>query len=220
MGSDVCELLQMSIESSSSPQTNPGESLPPRCVFLTGPRGAGMTRWLHQYVHRLVKQQPAVRCAVLLAEEGANGVELFAAASARVTVRKVYLSCLCCPWVADLPSAARALVAASRADWLFIVTPAIAAAALLAELDRVVCWPRRVVVCLDQAWVRARRQDCLSPFQFNLLNLADTVVAGPPLEECVIDAVISPALVPVAQPHRTRKPASDLRTSSTYLCLS
>jgi G3E family GTPase len=152
---------------------------PRHCVFVTGPRGVGKTRWLQLQIHDLSEKQPGARCAVLLAEEGRTRMEGFVQNTPGVTVRRLLLPCICCPALADLPGALRALVAAARPDWLFVEVPALAAAGLVAEFARVLGWPRELVVCLDQAWATARREHGLSPFQMVLLELADRVVSNP-----------------------------------------
>ena len=151
----------------------------PHCVFVTGPRGAGKTRWLQQQIREIAVNQPDSRCAVLLAEEGRTRMEKFAKDTPGVTVRRLLLPCICCPILADLPGALRALVAAASAGSLFVEMPAMAAAGLVAEFDRVLSWPRELVVCLDRAWVKALLEQDLSPFQMVLLELADRVVASP-----------------------------------------
>jgi G3E family GTPase len=148
-------------------------------VFVTGPRGAGKTRWLQLQIHHLAEKQPGTRCTVLLAEEGRTRMEGFAQDTPGVTVRRLLLPCTCCPALADLPGALRALVAAVRPDWLFVEVPALAAAGLVAEFARACGWPRELVVCLDRAWATARREHGLSPFQMVLLELADRVVSNP-----------------------------------------
>jgi G3E family GTPase len=148
-------------------------------VFVTGPRGAGKTRWLQLKIHDLAEKQPGARCAVLLAEEGRTRMEKFAQDSPGVAVRRLLLPCTCCPALAELPGALRALVAAVRPDWVFVEVPALAAAGLVAEFDRVLGWPRELVVCLDRAWATAQREHASSPFQMVLLELADRVVSNP-----------------------------------------
>ena len=151
---------------------------PPRCVFVTGPRGAGKTRWLQRQIHDLAEKQPGTGCAVLLAEEGRTRMELFAKNIPGVTVRRLHLPCPCCPARADLPGALRALVAV-RPDWLFVEVPALAAAGLAADFDRALGWPRELVVCLDQVWATHQREHALPPFQMVLLEIADRIVSNP-----------------------------------------
>jgi G3E family GTPase len=152
---------------------------PRHCVFVTGPRGAGKTRELQLQVHDLAEQQPGARCAVLLAEEGRTRMEGFAQGTPGVAVRRLLLPCTCCPALADLPGALRALVAAARPDWLFAEVPALAAAGLVAEFARACGWPRELVVCLDRVWATHQREHASSPFQMVLLELADRVVSNP-----------------------------------------
>ncbi|MDD2762842.1 MAG: GTP-binding protein [Opitutaceae bacterium] len=148
-------------------------------MFVTGPRGAGKTRWLQQQIQDLREKQPDVRCAVLLGEEGRTRMDRFAQDTPGVSVRQFIQPCLCCPALADLPGMLRALAAMIRPDWFFVEVPAITAAGLVAEFDRVLGWPRELVVCLDRAWAAARSEQGLSLFQMVLLELADRVVTDP-----------------------------------------
>jgi G3E family GTPase len=145
---------------------------------VTGPRGAGKTRWLQAQIRGL--GPPGARAAVLLAEEGRTRMESFAGDTPGVTVHRLLLPCLCCAGLADLPGALRRLVAAARPDRAFLEVPALAAAALVAEFDRELGWPRELAVCLDRAWARASQDHALSPFQAALLEAADRVVPAPP----------------------------------------
>lgn len=119
---------------------------------------------------------PAAAGAVLLAETGFAGARQFAKRVPGVEVRWLALPCQCCPWLADLPRVARSCAETSGATWLVIDVPPLAASGLLAEFDRVLGWPRDVVVWLNAEWARARREDKLSPFQANLLALSGRVV--------------------------------------------
>jgi hypothetical protein len=56
--------------------------------------------------------------------------------------------------------------------------PVIAAPGFIAELDRVVRWPRSLVVCLTPAWEQAQRRGVLSPFQMLLLEAADVRITN------------------------------------------
>jgi hypothetical protein len=152
---------------------------PPRCVVVIGPRGAGKTQWVQERIRGLCAEQPEVRCGVVLAEEGRTRMERFAQEPPGVAVRRVNLPCPCCPALADLPGALHQLVADARTDWLSLELPAIAAVALLAELDRAIGWPRQVVVCQGAAWVHVQRRHDPPPFFTSLLNLANTVVSEP-----------------------------------------
>jgi len=151
---------------------------PPRCVVVTGPRGAGKTQWVQERIRALRSEQPDVRCGVVLAEEGRTRMERFAQEVPGVAARRIFLPCSCCPALADLPGALRQLIADVRPDWVFLEMPAIAVAGLLEEFDRAIGWPRQVVVCQGAAWVEAQRRHDLSPFFTNLLDLADAVVSG------------------------------------------
>jgi len=152
---------------------------PQHCVFVTGPRGAGKTRWVQRQIRDLAERLPGTRCAVLIAEEGRTRMEGFARDTPGVVVWRLLLPCICCPSLADLPGTLRALVAPAYPDWLFVEVPALAAAGQLAEFDRACGWPREVVVCLDGAWTNARCEQTLSPFQMALLELAGSVVPNP-----------------------------------------
>lgn len=153
---------------------------PPRCVFVTGPRGAGKSRWLQERIRSLRREHPAAHCAVLLAEEGRTRWERFAREISGVAIQRLFLPCLCCPALADLPGAARALHAASRPEWLFLELPALAAAGLLGEFDRALGWPREVVLLLDAEWSAARRAQTLTPLHAATLALADRVLEPAP----------------------------------------
>ena len=125
-----------------------------------------------------MQQQLAIRCGVLLADQSPVRKKTVCADTPSVVVHECFLPCTCCPAAADLPSAVRGLVQASQADWLLIELPVIAAPGLITEFDRVVGWPRSVVVCLTPAWERARRMGLLAPFQMLLLETADMKIAN------------------------------------------
>jgi len=148
----------------------------PQCAFVTGPRGAGKTRWVQRQVRGVIDEHPGAHCAILLAEEGRTRMERFCKETPGVSVRRLLLPCMCCPGLADLSGVLRGLVAAVRPGWLFVEVPALAAAGLLAEFDRVVGWPRKLDVCLDSGWTLALRDSSLAPFQLALLGLADLVI--------------------------------------------
>lgn len=152
---------------------------PPRCVFVTGPPGAGKTRWLRAQIRDAITDKPGARCTVLLSEEGRTRWERFAQSTPGLSVRRLALPCPCCPALADLPGAVHALLVAARPDWLFFEVPALAAKGILADFDRTFGWPRGVVVCLDQAWTRALQDQRLLPFHLAMLELADRVVPYP-----------------------------------------
>ena len=117
-------------------------------------------------------------------------MEAFCQGTPGVVVRKLSLPCLCCPAVSDLPGNVRALVETAEADWLFIEMPVIAAPGLLAEFDRMLCWPRPLVVCLTPTWAKAWHTQALSPFQSCLLDEADTVIANPGEATLATDALL------------------------------
>lgn len=149
---------------------------PPRCVFVTGPRGAGKTRWIQSRILELVGAQPESRCGVVLAEDGHTRMEHFAHEVPRVAVRRVLLPCPCCPARAYLPDAVRELDRATGAAWIWIETPATAAAGLLREFDRELGWPRQLVLCNDAKWEQLRHRPDLPPFLSAILEQADIIV--------------------------------------------
>lgn len=151
----------------------------PRCVIVTGPRGAGKTHWVQERIRELVAATPGRRCGVLLAEEGRTRYEQFVRSVPGVVVRRVLLRCPCCPAQAFLPEAARALAAETDLTQVFLELPAVAALGLLGEFDRELGWPRDIVLVLDARWERLRQQDDAPPFLAALLAVAGTLV-GPP----------------------------------------
>ena len=160
--------------------TVPPTGAAPQCEFVTGPRGAGKTRWVQRRIRELALGHPGAQCAVLLAEEGRTRMEGFCRETPGVSARRLLLPCMCCPGLADLPGVVRGLVAAVRPGWIFVEAPALAAAGLMAEFDRAFGWPRKLDVCLDPGWTLALRDDALAPFQLALLGLADLVIPSLP----------------------------------------
>ncbi len=154
-------------------------SVMPHCVAVTGPRGAGKTRWLQQCIRELLAERPGVRCAILLAEEGRTRMESFCADLPRLSLRKLFLPCLCCPEASDLSGAVGRLVTETGADWLFLELPVIAAPGLLAVFDRQIRIPRTVVMRLTPSWARAVKAGMLSPFQSGMFDAADVVITNP-----------------------------------------
>lgn len=153
---------------------------PPPTVWITGPRGAGKTRWLQARLRALREARPGVRCAVLSLEDGRAQLEEFSRSAPGVTLGKLVLPCLCCPAAAGLPAAAAEMVRATGAEHLFIEAPAMAAAGLLQEFDQTLAWPREVVLCLDAKWAALRNRTDLPYFLAHLLTLAEVVVAPEP----------------------------------------
>lgn len=170
----------MPTELPSSGAASAGGTIVPHCVFVSGPPRAGKTRWLQQRIRTLAAGTPPARCAVLLAEEGRTRWENFVREVPRVAVHRLVLPCLCCPGLANAPSAMQRLAASSGADWLFVEVPALAAAGVIAEFDRVLGWPRQVVICPGAAWEAVPRTAELPFFLSHLLALADTVVPHSP----------------------------------------
>jgi hypothetical protein len=183
----------------ATPRSSP--TSPPLCIVLTGPLAAPKTRWLQDTIHALRADHCGGRAAVLTAENDGAVMERFATIVPSVTVRRLFIPCPCCPPAADLPRYAQELVDASRPDWLFIELPVLSAAGLLGEFDCGLCWPREIVVCLDERWSKAHQRGKLSEFQMRIVQLADRLVApqtvpvpknsGPAPDDC------GPTAVPV-----------------------
>lgn len=167
---------------------------PPSCVIVTGPRGAGKTRWLQDSVRRLRELRPTARAAILLAEEGRTRLENFCQETSGVTLGRLALPCLCCPGAAGLQGMVMALVRAAQADWLFLELPVLAAPGLLAEFDRDPGWPRSFVVCLTPRWAEALAAQEMPPFQAALFEEADAIIAGPVDALQAMDRLFPPAL--------------------------
>lgn len=157
-----------------------GDEVRPRCVVVTGPRGAGKTRWVQERIRRLVAATPALRCGVLVAEEGRTRFERFARTIPGLVVRRVLLPCPCCPAQAFLPETVRALIAETGAELVFLELPAVAAAGLLGEFDRELGWPREVVLAFDERWERLRREGDAPPFLAALAGSADRILGPAP----------------------------------------
>ncbi|MBM3852622.1 MAG: ATP-binding protein [Verrucomicrobia bacterium] len=151
----------------------------PPCTFVAGPRGAGKTRWLQARIRELVAARPGVRCGIVLAEEGHTRMERFSHDVPGIAVRRVFLPCPCCPARAGLPEVLRQLAGETAAAEIFVEAPATAAIGLLGELDRELAWSRRLVVCLDDRWQRARLRSESPPFLAALLERADLIVPPP-----------------------------------------
>ena len=114
----------------------------PGCVFVTGRRGTGKTRWLQARIAAL----PPAECGVVVMEEGRTRWEKFAAASPGLAVEKLFPPCICCPGLAGLSRAVRALAERAGMRRIFIELPLIATPGLLAEFDRDPAWPRELVL--------------------------------------------------------------------------
>lgn len=142
-----------------SPETSP----PPPVTVVTGPRGAGKTRWIQEQLLALTAAQPSARFALLLAEDGRTRMESFVRARPQVAVRRLLLPCFCCPGLVDLPGTTRALAAESNAAHVFLELPVLGAAGLIAEFDRALGWPRRLVLRRDPAWIAAEQAGQLAP---------------------------------------------------------
>lgn len=151
--------------------------MPPRCVVVTGPRGAGKTRWVQERIRALTAASPGLRCGVVLAEEGHTRFERFARTVPGLAVRRVLLPCPCCPAQAFLPEVVRTLVAGTGVAQVLLELPAVAALGLLGEFDRELGWPRELVLVLDARWERLRHQGDAPPFLAALAGAADTIFA-------------------------------------------
>ncbi len=150
--------------------------MPPRCVVVTGPRGAGKTRWVQEHIRALVAAAPGQRCGVVLAEEGRTRFERFIRTVPGLAVRRVLLPCPCCPAQAFLPEVVRALVTETGVAQVYLELPAVATLGLLGEFDRELGWPREVVLVLDERWERLCRQGDAPPFLAALREAADTIL--------------------------------------------
>lgn len=162
------------VEPQDSLSANQGKC---RVVFVTGPRGAGKTRWLQGCIDELRARNADARVAVLLCEEGRARMETFCADRAGVLHRKLFPSCICCPTTADLPGVLEDLIEATSAKWVFVELPILAAAGLLGEFDRILGWPRSLIVLLTPKWAEMVRSGMVSPFQSALIDSADAVAS-------------------------------------------
>ena len=150
----------------------------PHCMLVTGPRGAGTTRWVAECVGRRMVRQSGNHCGVLIADQSPVRKGTAFADKPGVVVRGCFLPCTCCPSAADLSAAVHGLVQANQGNWIFNEIPVIAAPGLNAEFDRMVRWPRSLVARLTPALARARRVGSLSPFQLLLLETADVTISN------------------------------------------
>lgn len=160
---------------------------PPGCIVITGPQGAGKTRWLQNWVRLARSGRPTLRLAWLLAEQGRTRVENFCRESPGIALRKIVPTCTCCPGAVDLPGHALALTENGQTDWLLIELPVLSAPGLLAEFDRLLHWPRKLVTCLTPAWSRDYQTGEMSPFQSALFAKATMLVTNPAEAQAVLD---------------------------------
>jgi hypothetical protein len=107
---------------------------------VTGPRGAGKTRWIQSRILECLGQEPGGQCGVVRAEDGHTRMEHFAHEVPDVAVRRVRLPCPCCPARACLLDTVRELVRATTAAWIWVEASATAAAGLLRVFDRELGW--------------------------------------------------------------------------------
>lgn len=170
----------MPTDSNSLPsETHTSQPSGPICTFVSGPRDAGKSRHILECLRKIAAtaHTPEGTVAVLLAEEGRTRAESLSAAFPGLILRRLFLPCQCCPELARLPAALRAIKDANpRLERVFIEVPDIAALRFLEEFDAVIGWPRSLVVCLSAAWCKARRLEMLSPFQSALIEQADLFV--------------------------------------------
>ncbi len=148
----------------------------PRCIVVTGPSASAKVRWLQRIIRETLFARRTERCALLTSDETGAAMERFAEAEPRMFVRRIELSCLCCPGRTDLARALRDFAEECAADLILVELPLLAAATQIAEFDALWTNPRELVVCLDDAWATARRAESLSFFQFRLLGAADRVI--------------------------------------------
>jgi len=165
-----------------SPEVSPTKARPgPRhTAWITGPRGAGKTRWLQARLRTLREAKPGLRCAVLSLEDGRTQWEDFSRSESGVTFGKLVMPCVCCPAAAGLPAAVSEMVRSTGAEFLFIEAPAVAAAGLLREFDQTLAWPREVVLCPGAKWTALRDRTDLPYFMASLLAQADVIVPPEP----------------------------------------
>lgn len=173
----------MSSSRQHPPAANPDSHTglnPPGCVFVTGPRGAGKTRWIQSRILEVLGPEPERHCGVVLAEDGHTRMEHFAHEVPEVAVRRVLLPCPCCPARAYLPDTVREIARDTAVAWIWVEAPTTAAAGLLREFDRELGWPRQLVLCLDPKWEQLRHRPDLPPFLEAVLSQADLIVPPAP----------------------------------------
>lgn len=163
---------------------------PPRYVIVTGPRGAGKTRWIREQMRAVFAGQAEARCAVLVAEQGRTRFES-GEGDSRVVIRPFGLPCVCCLNFASLMEAARGLAGDSGAEHVFLELPALVAGFFVAGNEPAGWGTAQLVVVCDRSWTAAGQAGALSPFQASLMAGASRVVY--PLPE----AAAAPASVAV-----------------------
>lgn len=162
----------------------------PQIVFLTGPRGTGKTRWAQRFLLAWHERHPTGRIDFIQGEQGRARMENFVASASWLSLRKVEFPCFCCTGLIDLPGIARAMTEHSRADWLLIEAPALAATSLLEELDRTLGWPHRTVTCLSATMANRAPEQALPPFFEMLLANSDLVVTDEPTGATAITTLL------------------------------
>lgn len=148
---------------------------PPRYVIVTGPRGAGKTRWIREQMRTVFAGQAETRCAVLVAEQGRTRFESDER-DARVVIRPFGLPCVCCLNFASLMEAARSLAGESGAEHVFLEIPALVAGFFIAGKAPVGWGTALLVVICDRSWTAAGQAGVWSPFQASLMARASRVV--------------------------------------------
>jgi hypothetical protein len=143
---------------------------------VTGPIGAGKTRWLQKELARTTNSLAESHPAVLLAEFGRTALRSGLHPLSGILVHEFRPSCLCCQFESRLTEALRELARASACQQLYIEVPAIFTAAMIGALDYSLLWPRRLVLCLGKAWTEARDADEPTYFQSQLTGMADSVI--------------------------------------------
>lgn len=147
----------------------------PQCVVVAGPARKETWAWIERKLRSVREAQPAARLALLAADADVGQLRAIARSYAPIEIRRLMVPCACCPALTNLPSDARELAEEFKPDWLIVELPVLAATALLAHFDSSLHWPREFVVCLDERWAAARRDDQLTWFQSQLLQSADLV---------------------------------------------
>lgn len=165
----------------------------PRCLFITGPLGAGKTRWLRELIVAKRNQTPTAKFACILAERGTTTLDDLAAQTPHwLTVSPLVLPCICCPGAANLPCIAREMVEASGPDWLIVEVPTITAVGLVAETERQLGWSC-LLVAVFPAFDPSRRRKLGSnmPLFGRLFARADAIIRDPDSAAVTIEKLLA-----------------------------